>query len=58
MYSAKGPKTQQSKHCKKSFAILPSFTVPSRDICDIPAGDGKITNLFYSVVLPTGQKFD
>jgi hypothetical protein len=35
-------------HCKKRLAIFPS---PARKslVCDIPAGDGKITNLFYSV---------
>jgi hypothetical protein len=35
-------------HCKKGFAVFPS---PPREslISDIPARDGKIANLFYSV---------
>ncbi len=40
-------------HCKKRFAIFPGIIklFPTREslVSDIPAGDGKIVNLFYSV---------
>jgi hypothetical protein len=39
-------------HCKKKVG---DFPVPSREVwqslvCDIPAGEGKITNLYYTVL--------
>ncbi len=38
-------------HCKKRLAISPSKLFPAREslVSDIPVGDGKTANLFYSV---------
>ncbi len=44
---------QYKLHCKKRLAIFlyPARDAPAREslVSDIPAGDGKIANLFYSV---------
>ncbi len=39
-------------HCKKRLAIIKLFPARESLVKDITAGDGKIANLFYSIVAP------
>ncbi len=40
-----------SVHCKKVSGIFKLFPARESLVSDIPAGDGKTVNLFYSVAL-------